>query len=256
MNIAVLIRQVPDLAEELEVADGGTELDREYLTWVVNEFDDHALEEALQLKDSTGGTVTMLGLGTDDIDEALFTALAKGADRAVKVGAVDGPVDSHGAAAAFAEALQNESFDLILTGVQAINDVDGQVGPLVAVRLGLPHVSVVTHIAPADDGTTVTVNQEYAGGVLAEFQVTLPAVLGVQAARAVPRYAPVSRVRQLMKTATLESAAVDVAASGGLTILRMSPPEGSGHAEMIEGDADAVVERLAGILGDRGLLPG
>ena len=140
--------------------------------------------------------------------------------------------------------------------MQAIDNIDGQVGPLLATRVGMPHVSVVTHVAPADDGKAVTVNQEYAGGILAEFHVDLPAVLGIQAARAVPRYAPVSRVRQIMKTTTLETVDADADGSSGLVVQRMFMPEAGGHAEMIEGDTDTIVERLATILDDRGLLPG
>lgn len=256
MNIVVLVKQVPDLADELEIADSGTELDPDYLSWVINEFDDHALEEALHLKEATGGTVTAMGLGTEDIDEVLYTALAKGADAAVKVGELESPADSHTAAAMFAAALEGRSYDLVLTGVQAIDNVDGQVGPLLATRVGTPHVSVVTHVSPADDGKSVTVNQEYAGGILAEFGVDLPAVLGVQAARAVPRYAPVSRVRQTMKSASLETVDADAERSSGLVVQRMFVPEAEGHAEMIEGDTDAIVEKLTTILGDRGLLPG
>ena len=256
MNIVVLVKQVPDLAEELEIADSGTELDPDCLSWVINEFDDHALEEALHLKETTGGTVTVMGLGTEDIDEVLYTSLAKGADAAVKVGDLEAPVDSHTAAGMFATALEGRSYDLVLTGVQALDNVDGQVGPLLAARVGIPHVSVVTHVAPADDGKAVTINQEYAGGILGEFQVDLPAVLGIQAARAVPRYAPVSRVRQVMKTASLETVDADADPSSGLIVQRMFIPEAGGHAEMIEGDTDAIVERLATILGDRGLIPG
>lgn len=256
MNIVVLVKQVPDLADELEIADNGTELDSDYLSWVINEFDDHALEEALHLKETTGGAVTVMGLGTEDIDEVLYTGLAKGADTAVKVGDIEAPADSHTAAAMFATALEGRSYDLVLTGVQAIDNVDGQVGPLLAARAGIPHVSVVTHVAPGDDDKAVTVNQEYAGGVLAEFTVDLPAVLGIQAARAVPRYAPVSRVRQIMKTASLETVDADAEGSSGLVVRRMFTPEAGGHAEMIEGDTDAIVERLATILDDRGLIPG
>jgi len=255
MNIAVLLKQVPDLAEDLEIADSGDALDPEYVTYVLNEFDDYALEEALQLKEATGGSVTAISLGTEDAEDALYTAVAKGADAAVKVGDFEEePLDTHTAARILASVLRDRGFDLILTGVQAIDDLDGWTAPLVATYLGIPHVSVVTHIAPSDGG--VKVDQEYAGGLMAEFEVSFPAVLGVQAARAVPRYAPVSKVRQAMQTTEIEEIGAEPEGSSGITVRRLYAPEAAGHAEMLEGAPEAVAERLASILRERGLVAG
>lgn len=256
MDYVVLLKQVPDLAEELAIDAAGTGLDREWLSFVASEWDEYALEEALLLRDQGhGGTVTCLALGVDagDVDELLATCLARGADRVVKVGSFEQAPDSHTAAAAFAGALADMRHDLILTGVQAIDDLDGQVGPLVATLLDLPHVSVVTHIAVAGHGTTVTVHQEYAGGIVGEFEVRLPAVLGVQTSREAPRYAPVSRVRQLMKTATIEALAAGGGGGSGLVVEAMVIPETGSSAEMITGNTEAVADRIAAILAERGI---
>lgn len=254
MDFVVLLKQVPDLAEELEIDASGRDLARDWLSYVASEWDEYALEEALQLRDLVGGSVTCLALDTGSVDELLATCLARGADRAVKVGSFERTPDSHASAAAFAAALGTVAHDLILVGVQAIDDLDGQLGPLLAAEMGLPHVSVVTHIAVGADGTTVTANQEYAGGLVAEFEVDLPAVLGVQTSREAPRYAPVSRVRQLMKTATLEALDVPAGTDGGLVVEAMAVPEATGHAEMIGGDAAAIADRIATILAERGLI--
>jgi electron transfer flavoprotein beta subunit len=253
MNVAVVMKQVPDLAEDLVVADDGTHLDPDEITPTLNEFDDHALEEALQLKELTGGSVTAVALGMEDADDILYTAVAKGADAAIKIGDFeDEPLDTRTAAKTLAEVLKDRSFDLILTGVQGIDDLDGWTAPLLAGYIGLPHVSVVTHIAPHEGG--VTVNQEYAGGVLAEFDVSFPAVLGVQAARAVPRYAPISKVRQAMQNTEIEEVDADAAELSGVTVRRLYAPEAGGHAEMLEGDAEGVAEKVVSILKDRGVL--
>jgi electron transfer flavoprotein beta subunit len=255
MDYVVLLKQVPDLAEELEIDSAGTGLDREWLSFVPSEWDEYALEEALLLRDARGGSVTCLALGVEagDVDELLATCLARGADRAIKVGSFEQAPDSHTAAAAFAGALHHLHYDLIMTGVQAIDDLDGQVGPLVATRLDLPHVSVVTHIAVAGHGSTVTVHQEYAGGVVAEFEVELPAVLGVQTSRETPRYAPVSRVRQLMKTATIEQVAAGDGGGSGLVVEAMEVAETGSTAEMINGSPQVIAERIAAILAERGI---
>jgi electron transfer flavoprotein beta subunit len=253
MELIVLLKQVPDLAEDLEIDASGTSLSREWLNEVASEWDEYALEEALQLRDEAGGSVTCLALDTGSVDELLATCLARGADRVVKVGSFDGPPDSHAAAAAYGAALGGMSYDLILAGVQAIDDLDGQVGPLLATRLGLPHVSVVTHIGLS--GGEATVHQEYAGGFVAEFAVALPAVLGVQTSREAPRYAPVSRVRQLMKTAEMGTVdAPSATAASGLVIEAMAVPESGGAAEMIQGSSDAVADRLVAILRERGVV--
>jgi electron transfer flavoprotein beta subunit len=255
MDIVVPVKMVPDLVEELEIDADGRDLDRSFLKLRLNEFDEHAVEEALLLKERHGGRVIVIALDTGEVDEPLFTCLAKGADRAIKVtGDFAGGVPSHAAAAALAHVLQGVTHDLILTGVQAADDRDGQVGPLLAETLGLPHVSVVSGVEPAGP-RAVTARQEYAGGVMAELEVELPCVLGIQAARETPRYAPVSKVRQTMKTAKLEEVAAPADLPGpGSTVTRMAKPETGGRAEMLEGSPEEIADRLLAIFRERGVV--
>ncbi|MBI1801920.1 MAG: electron transfer flavoprotein subunit beta/FixA family protein [Chloroflexi bacterium] len=255
MNIIVIVKHVPDLVEELEIAEDGKDLNRDFLKFVVNEFDDQALEQALLLKEKGGGTITAVALDAPEIDQTLFTCLAKGADKAVKiVGDLEGRVTSHAAAHMLADALKAMSHDLILTGVQSAEDLDGQVGPLLATYLGEPHVSVVTGVEAR--GQMVVVRQEYAGGVTGEFEVDLPAVLGIQAAPQPPRYAPISRVRATMKEKKLVEIQAAAADGAGLNVRQMVRPQVASHAEMIEGNTDTVVERIVGIMAERGLMNG
>jgi electron transfer flavoprotein beta subunit len=115
-------------------------------------------------------------------------------------------------------------------------------------------VSVVTAVEPAGP-RAVLVRQEYAGGLVAELEVDLPAVLGIQAARQTPRYAPVSRVRQIMKTGKLEEiVAPAVPAGPGSTVRRLARPEVGGRAEMLEGTPEDMADRLYALLGERGLV--
>ncbi len=253
MNIVVPLRQVPDLVEELELDDSGKDLNREWLKYKINEFDDHALEEALLLKEDSGATVIAMALDGEDIDKALFTAAAKGADRVVKVtGDFGAAVQAHVAARAFANALQSMEYDLVLTGVQAVDERDGQVAVLLAHYLGVPHVSVVTGVSLSDGKANVS--KEYAGGVMAEFEVDLPAVLGIQAARQTPRYAPVSRVRQAMRNTDLEEvSAADVSVAVGSEVERMYKPETGHGAEMLEGSPEEIAEKIVNILKERGI---
>ncbi|HEY0408778.1 MAG TPA: electron transfer flavoprotein subunit beta/FixA family protein [Candidatus Dormibacteraeota bacterium] len=254
MHIVVPIKEVPDLVEELEVNAAGTDLEREYLKYRINEWDEQALEEALCLKDEAGATVTAVAVDTGDVDSYLYTALAKGADRAIKVtGSFSRGGDNHTVAAALAGVIGGLGADLVLGGVQAPDDLDGQIPVLLAAALGLPCVSVVSGVSVS--GGTATVRQEYSGGLMAELDVTLPAVIGVQAARQAPRYAAVSRIRQLMKQVSLEEVAAEAGGQGaGLRIRRLYRPEAAGHAEMIEGSAEEQAQRLFDILAERKLV--
>jgi electron transfer flavoprotein beta subunit len=247
MNIVVPVKLVPDLVEELEIAEDGTDLDRDVLMYKINEFCDHALEEALQLREAHGGTVTVLALERDETDKVLYTAIAKGADRAIKVTGVDAAAPTGVAAAAMCKVLEGLDYDLVLTGVQAADDRDGQLGVLIAARLGLPCVSAVSDVRA--EGDVLSLHKEYAGGVLARFEVRPPAVLGIQAARETPRYAPVSRVRQVMKEAEIAEMEVDVGdVSAGSAVRRMFTPEKGAGAKMLEGDADEVAAQIAALL--------
>lgn len=254
MNIVVPIKQVPDLVEELEINAAGNDLEREYLTYVINEFDEQALEEAVLLKEAHGGTVTVIVADVGEADQVLFTAAAKGADALVKVtGDFDErPPDSHALAAIVAGVLEGRTYDLILTGVQAADDLDGQLAPLLGARLGVPHVSVVAGVEPA--GAAVRATQEYGGGVTATLELPLPCVLGIQAARRAPRYAPISRVRQMMKETSIEEVEAPAFEPSGLKIRAMRKPLSASHAEMIEGSTGEVVDKLVAILRDRGLV--
>jgi len=254
MNIIVPVKQVPDLVEELEINSDETDLEREMLKYKMNEWDESALEEALQLKELYGGTVQVLTVATGDVDEMLFTCAAKGTDRVAKInGDFEEHHDSHTLARALAAAIREQPYDLILTGVQAADDLDGQVGVLLATYLGIPHISVVSGIEVEALTRTATVHQEYAGGIMATFEVDLPAVFGVQASRAIPRYAPVSRVRQAMKTTHIEEIEATTPTGAGVVVRRMFKPESTEHAEMLEGDTDEIVNRVIEILRERGI---
>ena len=167
MSIVVPIKLVPDLVEELEINGEGTDLERDFLSYRINEFCDHAIEEALQLKEANGGSVTVVAIEREETDKVLYSALAKGADRAIKVTGVDEAAPTHVVAKAMCQVLDGLEYDVVLTGVQAADDRDGQLGVLMANYLGIPHVSVVSEIAV--EGGTLHVHKEYAGGVMARF---------------------------------------------------------------------------------------
>ncbi len=256
MDIIVPVKMVPDLVEELELLDDGSGLDPDAVELRLNEFDEHAIEEALLIKEASGGTVTVVALAGKGAEDALFGGIAKGADRAISVsGAPEEGADSRLAARLFASVLKDQKFDLIFTGVQAADDRLGQLGPLLAEELGLPHVSVVTGVEV--EGSTALIHQEYAGGVMGRFEVDLPAVLGIQAAREAPRYVAISKLRQVMKTASIEEAeGAPGEDAGAARIRKMYKPEASSSAQMLDGEPEEVAEKIFGILQEQGVLKG
>jgi len=253
MKIAVPVKFVPDLVEELSIDPGGAALDTSWLRLIINEFDDHAVEQAILLKERVGGQVTVMMTETDGADDFLFTAAAKGADQLLKLTGDFSNINNHALAHVYADLLKGLQPDLILTGVQAHNDLDGAVGPLLAEYLGLPYVGYVAGITVTGD--KVLARKEYSGGLVAEIEVKLPAVLGIQAAEQPPRYVAYSKIRQVMGTAKIEERPVaSLELGGGTVVTRMFQPEVAERATMIEGGADEVADRLVAIFKELGTL--
>lgn len=254
MKIAVPIKFVPDLVEELNIDSSGAALDTSWLRLIINEFDDHAIEQAILLKERGGAEVTVICAEGDGVDDILFTAAAKGADRLVKLtGADANTMNSHAAARVLADLLKEIQPDLILTGVQAHNDLDGSVGALLAEYLGMPYVGYVSGATAASGSAAI--RKEYPGGIIAEMDVKLPAVIGIQAAEQPPRYVAYSKINQVSKTVKIEERAVPALdPNGGATVSRMFQPEPAQRAEIIDGSPEEVAGRMVGIFKELGVM--
>jgi electron transfer flavoprotein beta subunit len=246
MKLVVLLKRLPDLVEDLEVDDSGKALDTEFLKFTLNEFDDHALEEALLLKEATNGELTVVALDGENVDKMLFTAMAKGADRTLKITGAGEIGSTLQLATLFSKVLADQPYDLVLTGVQAANEGDGQLAPTLAAQLRLPCLEVITSVTP--ENGKVVVHKEYSGGMVAEFEVDLQAVLGIQAARQTPRYAPVSKVRQIQQSATIDTLEAGEAEESLFSVVVMTPPETGEGAEILED-----VEELVKVLETKGV---
>ena len=254
MKIVVPMNLVPDLVEELTIDDNGTTLDMTWLRLTINEFDDHAIEQAILLKEINDGQVVVLAPEVEGVDDILFTATAKGADQVIKlIGNFEEGANSHALARAFSDVLKEMQPDLVLTGVQAHDDQDGSVGPVLAEYLGMPYIGYVSGV-DLQNGKAIA-KKEYPGGLIGEMEVTLPAVLGIQAAEQPPRYVAISKVRQAMKTSSIEERVVgELNQSGGPTITRMFQPEAGERATMIEGDEEEIAAKLIEIFEELGVL--
>ena len=250
MNIVVAIKHIPSTADDLPVK--GNNIDFDSVDFVLNEFDEQSIEQAVLIKEAVGGTVTVIGVDLiGELDGVLHLALAKGADKALKISADEPASDSHQQAKWLAEAIKSLSPDIIFTGVQASNDLDGQIGPMLAAHLELPYIGGVSSVEVSE--ATVIVNKEFSGGVGAKYALSLPVVVGVQASSKPPRYAPISKVRQIAQTVKIEKLAASGEAGAGLTFKKMAAPVMTGHAQMFTGSSKEVAAQIVDLLKSKGL---
>lgn len=253
MHIAVVLRIVPDLSEDLDIADNGTEIDREWVGLKLNEFDDHALEEAVLIKEASGARVTAIAFAGDGAERQLQTAIARGADDALMIEHdVEGALSSRMAAHLLAQALPNLGASVVLTGVQTSEDVYGQMAPFLAGALNWATINAVHGVAV--DGGDLLVTQEYSGGHSAQFAVSGPVVLGVQTASKPLRYVSGSKLRQASGTVIAKASGVLPDDMVPAQTDKLERPQRGASAEMIAGDAAAVAKKIVAVMAERGLL--
>lgn len=253
MDIVVCVRQVPNPDLQYRIQGDGQDVVRDHLTYQANGPDEYALEEAVRIKEEHGGTVTAVAAGPERVQEVLRQAMAKGADEAVWVQLPEGrEYDPGYVAHALASALEGRAYDLVLCGVQSDDYAHGATGPMLAAHLGVPHASVVTKVAVGDG--RVEVRRELEGGVEERVALPLPALLTIQFGINEPRYAAVAAILRATRQPIEEvEGATDAATS--LRIQRLFIPEDTEGAEMLEGSAEEMAQRLAAILRERGLAP-
>jgi len=166
MNIAVCIKRVPDSETRVKIASDGKSLDEAGVKFVLNPYDEFAVEEALQRKEKAGaGEVAVICLGPAAAQETIRTALAMGADRGVLLQSDAIPADGFVTAQALAAELKAGSWDLILFGKIAIDDYNHQVGPMVAELLGVPCVTAVAHLEIDHTKGRGVAEREIEGGI-------------------------------------------------------------------------------------------
>ena len=253
MKILVPVQFVPDLVEELVIDERGDRLDPYSIRWKVNEFDDHAIEQAILLKEKFGGQVTILAPGFDGAEDVLFNAAAKGADRIIRLEVnYEEGISTHAMARLFLPFIQEIQPDLVLTGVQAYNSLDGCLGSILAAYLDWSYVGYVSCIKLSFQ--KLLLRKEYPGGLTAQLEVQLPLVVGVQAAETPPRYVPIARVRQAMKTCPIEEKSGEFDSNGGIVLNRLYPPDTGTRAILLGGTVDQVADQLVAILREQGAL--
>jgi electron transfer flavoprotein beta subunit len=230
------VKRVPDSEARIKLGGDGTSIDPAGVKFVLNPYDEYAVEEALKLKEAAGsGEVTVIAVGPDAAQETIRTGLAMGADRGVLLKAEALPLDPLPVAKALAAEVRDGAYDLVLFGKMAIDDSSHAVGAMVAELLDVPCVSAAAHLEIA--GGKGRAEREIEGGVeVVEFQ--LPAVVTADKGLNEPRY-PALRGIMMAKKKPLDVKDVTLDA-GGLEVMTLSYPPDRKEGRIVGEGADAV----------------
>jgi electron transfer flavoprotein beta subunit len=250
MNIAVCIKRIPKTAEaDIFIEKDGTDIKKDHLVFTLNDWDGYAVREAALLKEKYGGEVTVITVGPEESKEVLTRCLAMGADKALRIEKPNAQ-DGHLIARILAQAIRNQPFDLILTGVQAEDDNCGQVGVELAQMLGLPHATIVTHIEMTGDKAKV--RRELEGGIDEVMELKLPAVLTIQTGINEPKYVSLAAILEAEDKEIKEVGIEEIGIASGEPVDTkidqvFFPPVGK-VAEILKGSPEEVVTQLTEIL--------
>ena len=260
MEILVCARRVPDTSEnEIQLNAAGNDIERDDLVYSINEPDNYAVEEALQIVAKASGNVTVATVGTDDDEEILRRELAMGANHAALLSddAFQGS-DGKGIATVLKAYVQKNKFDLILTGVQA-EDGAAQVGGMLAAMLDYPFASLVNSIevlAP----NKLKISREIAGGNKEFSEIDLPCVLSIQTGINEPRYVGMRGIRQVASVEIPAHTAADLGVApatvgeAGAKVKRddyFVPAMGKG-AEILTGAREEIADKVVELLKTKG----
>lgn len=239
MEIVVLLKQVPATESLIQVAADGVSIKTDGLKYVINPYDELAVEEALKIREARGGNVTILCVGPAKASEAIRTALAMGADKGMLVDPGNVQLDGLGVAKVLAAALKTLPFDLIIAGHRAVDDDNFQVGSAVAELLGIPNLSMAIKTQLGEGSIRCVCTVE---GGTTEIEAPLPALLTSQRGLNAPRYASLPGIMKAKKkpleTKSIADLGLDAAALAPLVAVRAlrMPPQRKG-GRIIEGDS-------------------
>lgn len=238
MNIAVCVKQTPDTETRIKLTDD-KRVDENDINFILNPYDEFAVEEALTLREKFEGEVTVISLGPDRVNSAIRSALAMGADKAIRIKAEINPGDPNVIADALAAELQKGNYDLILLGKQAIDDDHAQMPSLLGAKLGIPAISVVVKLDVEADKLTAEREIDGAHEII---ECGLPAIIGTQRGLNEPRYAS---LKGIMKAKKIQIEEVDGAFTADqLEVIEFNNPPQKSAGKIVGDNADAVPELL------------
>ena len=257
MKILVCVKQVPDMESQFKPDAAGVWFAEDDLAFRMNEYDEFAVEQAVQLKEQLAGEpdITALSIGPDRVVETLKKALAMGCDRAVHVqDSVAHSRDPWQIARMIASFGQGEGFDVVFAGLQSEDQGSAQVGVLAAEFLGFTCVTTVVGFQCSEG--VITVRRELEGGLRAVVRLKLPAVVTCQSGLNTPRYPTLPNIMKATRKEILAVPSGSLLTGEPLSFtVGVYLPVKRGEATVLEGDVADVADRLLAILMQRALVP-
>lgn len=225
MKTLVTVKRVPDPETTIRVKPDGSGIVTDNIKYVINPFDEIAIEEALRGKEKQGsGEVVLVSIGGKKVTEQLRTGLAMGADRAILV-LSETDLDSLAVARILAKIVEKENPELILMGKQAIDDDSNQAGQMLAALLGWPQATFASKVELVDAQKAAKVTREVDGG-LESISFSLPAIITADLRLNEPRYASLPGImkarKKEIKEIPVEELGVDI--TSRLKVVKMEPP--------------------------------
>jgi electron transfer flavoprotein beta subunit len=239
VNIAVCVKQVPDTETKIRINPDKKGIEESEINFILNPYDEFAVEEGLKVKESEGGEVTIISLGPDRVTSAIRGALAMGADKAIHIKTELIPADPMVTAKALAEVLKEGDFDLIFLGKQAIDDDHQQIGPILAEILDVSSANVVTSLTLSDG--KVFAERQIEGG-FEKIECQMPAVITAQRGLNEPRYASLKGIMAAKKI-PIEEKSIQLAAEQ-IEILEINYPPEKPPGKIVGEGPDAVPELI------------
>lgn len=252
MKILVCIKQVPDMESKFKIAESGVWYDTADLAWRMNEYDEFAVEQAVQVKEQEGDSdVTVLSIGTDKVKETMKKALAMGCDRGVHIADNEAsrkePFEIASIIAAFA---REKAFDLIFTGMQSQDRGSAQVGVLLAELLEIPSVTTVVDFSYSNG--RLQLKRELEGGVKAKVAASIPALITCQLGLNTPRYPTLPNIMKAKKKELIDLPVADLlGVEARQQTAKMYFPEKKGGGVVLEGEPGELADKLIQILKEK-----
>ncbi len=238
MNIAVCVSHVPDTATKIKISGDNKSIEKTGVTYIINPYDEFAVEEALKWKENAGGDskVTAFSVGNDSSKETIKKALAMGADEGVLI-KTENDFDSFGIAKVLSEELKSNNFDVIFCGKQSVDFDDSAVPQMIAEFLGYSCATVVVDLKL--EGSKITAEREIEGG-REVVELELPSVIGAQKGLNEPRYASLKGIMAAKKKTINEKPAASYETK--TEIIKMNTPPEKQPGRILGSDATAVPE--------------
>jgi electron transfer flavoprotein beta subunit len=239
----VTVKRVPDPETTIRVKPDGSGIVTDNVKYVINPFDEIAIEEALRIKEKLGGEVVLASIGAKVVTEQLRTGLAMGADRAVLI-LCEQELDSLAVARIFAKLVDSEKPDVVLMGKQAIDDDSNQAGQMLAALLDWPQATFASKVELTADQKSVQVTREVDGG-LETVGFSLPGIITADLRLNEPRYASLPGIMKARKKEIKEVAIADLGAdvTPRLKVQKLEPPAKKQAGKKLE-TVQALVESL------------